>query len=151
MGVTRHGCNQSALLGNAAVVSRRLWMGLSWLYRLLAFVIASTIELKHCLSITGYRFFAYNVALLISYPLESYLEVISLPVFVPLTLFGLPSTIAQRCMFWEHTPASSLTLQLAVFPSTLQQCTSQHIRCLQKISRAVPKVVAFVVIADTHY
>ena len=151
MGVTRHGCNQSALLGNAVVVSLCLWIGLSSLYRLLAFVIAPTIELKHCLSITGYSFFAWNLALVISYPLESYQDLIGLPVFIPLALFGLPSSIAQGCMFWEHTPASSLTLQPAAFPSSLQQCASQHIRCLQKIAWAVPKLIAFVVVAATHY
>ena len=151
MGVTRHGCNQSALLGNAVVVSLCLWIGLSSLYRILAFVIAPTLEIKHCLSITGYSFFAWNLALLLSYPLESYQETLGVPVFIPLALFGLPSSIAQGCMFWEHTPASSLTLQPAAFPSSLQQCASQHIRCLQKVAWAIPKIIAFIVVAGTHY
>ena len=151
MGVTRHGCNQSALLGNAVVVSLFLWMGLSFLYRILAFVIAPTISMKHCLSITGYSFFAWNIALLLSYPLESYQEYTGLPVFLPLVLFGLPSSIAQGCMFWERTPSSSLTLQPTAFPSSLQQCASQHIRCLQKFAWLIPKIIAFVVVAGTHY
>ena len=72
MGVTRHGCNQSALLGNAVVVSLCLWLGLSSLYRILTFMIAPTISMRHCLSITGYSFFAWNLSLLLSYPLENY-------------------------------------------------------------------------------
>lgn len=151
MGVTRHGCNQSALLGNAVVVSLCLWMGLSTLYRILAFIIAPTIEMKHCLSITGYSFFAWNLALLMSYPLETYQDIIGLPVFIPLALFGLPSAVAQGCVFWEYTPASSLTLQPTAFPSSLQQCASQHIRCLQRIAWVIPKVVAFVLVTATHY
>lgn len=151
MGVTRHGCNQSALLGNAVVVSLCLWMGLSTLYRILASIIAPTIEIKHCLSITGYSFFAWNLALLMSYPLETYQEIIGLPVFIPLALFGLPSAVAQGCVFWEYTPASSLTLQPTAFPSSLQQCASQHIRCLQRIAWVIPKVVAFILVTATHY
>jgi hypothetical protein len=151
MGVTRHGCNQSSLLGNAVVVSLCLWIGLSSLYRLLAFVIAPTLDMRHCLSITGYSFFAWNLSLLLSIPLESYQGLTGLPVFLPLFLFGLPSSIAQGMMFWEHTPASSLTLQPTAFPSSLQQCASQHIRCLQRVAWAIPKLFAFVVVAGTHY
>jgi hypothetical protein len=151
MGVTRHGCNQSSLLGNAVVVSLCLWIGLSSLYRLLAFVIAPTLDMRHCLSITGYSFFAWNLSLLLSIPLESNQGLTGLPVFLPLFLFGLPSAIAQGCMFWEHTPASSLTLQPTAFPSSLQQCASQHIRCLQRVAWAIPKLFVFVIVAGTHY
>lgn len=46
----------------------------------------------------------------------------------------------QGCMFWEHTPASSVTLQPSVLPSSLQQCTQAHPRLLQNLLWAVPKV-----------
>ena len=49
-----------------------LWWGLSALYRLLAFVIAPTINMRHCLSVTGYSFFAWDLALLLLYPMEIY-------------------------------------------------------------------------------
>ena len=114
-------------------------------------MIASTIELKHCLSITGYRFFAWNVALLISYPLESYLAVISLPVFFPSNC-SVYHSLSPKGACSGSTPLlapSHCSLQYS--PSSLQQCTSQHLGCSQKISRVVLKVVAFVVIAGTHY
>ena len=151
MGVTRHGCNQSALLGNAVVVSLCLWIGLSSFDRILAFVIAPTISMKHCLSITGYSFFAWNLALFLSYPLENYQEYIGLPVFLPLVIFGLPSSLAKGCMFWELTPISSFTLQPTLFPSSLQQFASQNIRCLQKIAWIIPKILAFIIVSGTHY
>ena len=151
MGVTRHGCNQTSLLGNAVIVSLCLWCGLSALYRLLAFVIAPTINMRHCLSVTGYSFFAWDLALLLLYPMEIYQEYTSLPAMLPLVLFGLPSSLAQGCMFWEHTPASSLEVQPARFPSSLQQCAQQHIRSLQRLAWAIPKILAFVLVTGTHY
>lgn len=152
VGVDRHGgCSNTALLGNAVVVSLCLWGGLSALYRILAFVIAPTIELKHCLCVTGYSFFAWSLSLLLSYPLDAYQDTIGIPVFLPLILLGLPSAIAQGSLFWEHTPSSSFVLQPTLFPSSLQQCVSQHSRMLQRLLWAVPKIVAFVLVAGTHY
>jgi len=152
VGVDRHGsCSNTALLGNAVVVSLCLWGGLSALYRILSFVVAPTIELKHCLCVTGYSFFAWSLSLLLSYPLDAYQETVGIPVFLPLILLGLPSAIAQGCLFWEHTPSSSFVLQPTLFPSSLQQCVSHHSRTLQRLLWAVPKIVAFILVAGTHY
>lgn len=95
MEISRHGCNPTAQLGNALVVSLFIWVGLSALYRLLAFIVAPSIEFKHCLCMTGYGFFAWNLALLCSFPLENFKDSIAIPTMVPLVLFGLPSSIAQ--------------------------------------------------------
>ena len=97
MEISRHGCNPTSQLGNALVVSLFIWVGLSALYRLLALLVAPTIEFKHCLCVTGYGFFAWNVALLCSYPLENYKDTIDIPLVVPLMLFGIPSALAQVC------------------------------------------------------
>ena len=61
---------------------------------LLAFVIAPPIGMKHCLSMTGYSFFSWNLALLCSYPLELYKEDISIPLSLPLMVFCIPSSLA---------------------------------------------------------
>eukprot|EP01032_Pedospumella_encystans_P011246 gene11246-13086_t len=153
MEISRHGCNPTSQLGNALVVSLFIWFGLSALYRLLALLVAPSIEFKHCLCVTGYGFFAWNAALLCSYPIENYKEYVEVPLMLPLVLFGLPAALAQGVMFWEHTPASSLTLQpssLSALPPALQQCAA-HSRCLQKVVWMLPKIVAFVLVAGTHY
>eukprot|EP01035_Chromulina_nebulosa_P027670 gene27670-36420_t len=61
MEISKVGCNPTSQLGNAVVVSLCLWIGLSIMYRLLAFVIAPPIGMKHCLSMTGYSFFSWNL------------------------------------------------------------------------------------------
>lgn len=119
--------------------------------RVLAALIAPTIHLKQCLSITGYSFFAWNAALLLMYPLERYKELHQLPSFLPLVLFGVPSSLALGAMFWEHTAASSMTLQPAALPTSIQQCAAQHSRCLQQVLSALPKIVAFLLVAGMHY
>ena len=148
---SKHGCNRTALLGNAVVVSLFLWFGLSAFYRFLAFLIAPAIEFKHCMCMTGYSFFSWSLALLLSYPLEVYEENIGIPTSLPLVIFGLPSAIALGCMFWEYTPASSMTLQPAILPSSLQQFAQHNSRILQKLLWAVPKIIAFVIVTGTHY
>jgi hypothetical protein len=95
MEISRHGCNPTSQLGNALVVSLFIWVGLSGLYRLLALVVAPSIELKHCLCVTGYGFFAWNVALLCIYPLENFSEWLNIPTMLPLVIFGIPSSLAQ--------------------------------------------------------
>lgn len=50
-------------------------------------------------------------------------------------------------MFWEHTPASSLTLQPSQLPPSMQQFATTHNRCLQKIVWALPKILAFLLVA----
>lgn len=57
-------------------------------------VIAPTIGLKHCLSMTGYSFFAWNLALLCSFPLELYGDVLRIPMMLPLVVLGIPSSLA---------------------------------------------------------
>jgi hypothetical protein len=103
--VHRSGCSQSSLLGNAVIVSLCLWIGLSLMYRILAYFIAPKLDLRRCLSITGYSFFAWNLSLLLSYPIEAFQEVSYVPAALPLVVFGLPSAIAQGCMMWDYTPA----------------------------------------------
>ena len=148
---SKHGCNRTALLGNAVVVSLCLWFGLSAFYRFLAFLIAPAIEFKHCMCMTGYSFFSWSLALLLSYPLEVYEDLIGIPTSLPLVIFGLPSAIALGCSFWEYTPASSITLQPAILPSSLQQFAQQNSRMLQKLLWAIPKIIAFIIVTGTHY
>jgi hypothetical protein len=151
MDTSRHGCSQSSVLGNATAVSICLWFVVSSMYRILTFVIAPSIEMRHCLSVMGYSFFAWNVALICTYPLERYQDMIGLPISLPIVLFGIPAAVAQGYMFWEHTPASSLTLQPASFPSSLQNFAQNNSRWLQKVLWAVPKILAFVIVTGTHY
>ena len=52
-------------------------------------------------------------------------------------------------MFWELTPASSVTLQpstLSALPPSLQQCAT-HSRCLQRVVFLLPKILAFLLVA----
>ncbi|KAJ1430071.1 hypothetical protein B484DRAFT_54184 [Ochromonadaceae sp. CCMP2298] len=151
MEISRHGCNPMSQLANALIVSLFIWVGLSSIYRLLSMLIAPPIELRHCLSMTGYSFFSWNLALLCAFPLENYKEVLRIPTMLPLVILGIPSSLAQGCMFWEHTPASSMTLQPSQLPSSMQQFATNHNRCLQKILWALPKILAFVLVAGTHY
>jgi hypothetical protein len=150
--VTRHGCNQTLMLGNATMATLSLWAGLSVLYRMLALVIAPGLRFKHCLSITGYSFYAWSLALLCSYPLERHKAIVGfVPVATPLVLFGVPAALAQGWLFWEHTPYASLTVQQALFPSSVQHFAQRHSRLLQSVLWAVPKVAALIVVAGTHY
>ena len=95
MEISRHGCNPTTQLGNALVVSLFIWFGLSALYRLLALLVAPSIEFKHCLCVTGYGFFAWNIALLCIYPLENFSDMLGIPTMLPLVIFGIPSSLAQ--------------------------------------------------------
>lgn len=151
MDVTREGCNQTSMLGNAAVVTLCLWLGLSVLYRLLSFVLAPGIYMRHCLCLSGYSFFAWSAALLCSYPVERHKHILGVPVALPLVLFGMPAALAQGWVFWEHAPYASLTMQQAIFPSSVQQFAQHHSRWLQKFLWAIPKIAALVVVAGTHY
>lgn len=151
MDISKNGCSQADVLGNGVVVSLCLWLGLSSLYRLLAFVLAPTIDIRHCLSMTGYSFFAWNLALLCTYPLERYQDFIGLPIALPLALFGIPSALAQGFMFWDQTPASSLTLQPHSFPSSLQHFAQNNSRWIQRLIWAIPKLIALVIVAGMHY
>jgi hypothetical protein len=95
MEISRHGCNPTTQLGNALVVSLFIWLGLSTIYRLLSLLVAPSIEFKHCLCVTGYGFFAWNVALLCIYPLENFSGALGIPTMLPLVIFGIPSSLAQ--------------------------------------------------------
>ena len=107
---TEQGCERSELLGNAVVVSSCLWLGLSTLYRILSFIIAPTISLKHTLCMTGYSFYSWSIAMLTSYPLEIYEESWKIPIALPLVIFGMPSALAVAAPFWEATPSSSIVM-----------------------------------------
>mmetsp|Transcript_27612 Transcript_27612/g.39197 ORF Transcript_27612/g.39197 Transcript_27612/m.39197 type:complete len:718 (+) Transcript_27612:13-2166(+) len=158
MEISKVGCNPTSQLGNAVVVSLCLWIGLSAIYRVLAYVIAPPINMKHCLSMTGYSFFSWNLALLCSYPLELYKDSTSIPLSLPLMVFCIPSSLALGCMFWEHTAASNITLKPDSLPTYIggstvcvQQFANQNSRCLQRILWAFPKILAFVIVTGTHY
>jgi hypothetical protein len=142
MEISQNGCNPTSQLGNAVVVALFIWVGLSGLYRLLALLVAPSIEFKHCLCMTGYGFFAWNLALLCSFPIENFKD-LNIPIMLPIVVFGIPSSLAQGIMFWEHTPASSLQLQPSQLPTSMQNFASNNLRCLQRIVWALPKVVAF--------
>jgi hypothetical protein len=49
-------------------------------------------------------------------------------------------------MFWEQTPASTITLQPASLPSSMQQFATNNSRWLQRVLWAFPKILAFVVV-----
>lgn len=91
----RIGCNPTSQLGNAVVVSLFIWFGLSGLYRLMALLVAPSIHYKHCLSVVGYSFYSWNLAILCSLPLDHYQEAIKIPSMLPLMIFGIPTAIAQ--------------------------------------------------------
>jgi hypothetical protein len=150
MDAVHHGCSQSAVLGNAVVMSLYMWFLLSMFYWLLSLMIASTkIKFKHCLCLTGYSFYAWNLALLISKPLEMYLT--EVPTTLPIVLFGLPSAVAQGFMFWELAPKSSIQFQPRSLPVAIQQFANNHARIFQQILTLIPKILAFIVITLTHY
>lgn len=149
---SRHGCNPTSQLGNAVVVSLLIWIGLSGLYRGLSMILAPHILYKHCLSIVGYSFVCWNIALMMSLMLEPFKDMLPLVnAYLPLVFLGLPASIAQGLMFWEHTPASSLTLQPSSLPQSMQQCATNNARLIQRFLWALPKIIAFVLIAGTHY
>ncbi len=54
-------------------------------------------------------------------------------------------------MFWEHTPASSLTLLPSQLPQSMQRFATTHNRCLQRILWLLPKVLAFLLVAGEHH
>lgn len=150
-GVSLHGhengCGRPSLLGNSVVISLYLWMGLSFLYRLLAFIIAPDLDLRHCLCVTGYSYFWWSVALALSHLCDMHDEV-GVPASFPLALIGIPSSVAVGYIFWEHTPLSSISVQ----STTSVQCRSIfNEQLLQRLLWCIPKIIAFVIVAGTHY
>lgn len=116
------------------------------------------IEFKHCLCIVGYSFFSWSAALLLSYPLEHYQDVFKVPSTLPLIMLGGPAAIAQGYIFWEYVPNSSLKLfdhQSRTYRILrnrwVQSCARANSSWMEKALWIAPKVVAFVVIAGTHY
>ncbi len=109
----------------------------------------------------GYSFFAWNVALLCALPLEQYRESPSnnalasstsiSTALLPLVIFGIPASIAQGYMFWEQTPPSTLVLQPSSFPQSMQSFASTHAGLIQRFIWALPKIIAFILVAGTHY
>eukprot|EP01040_Poterioochromonas_malhamensis_P004114 gene4114-4404_t len=151
METSRHGCNPTSQLGNTVIISLFIWIGLSGLYRLLALLVAPSISYKNCLSVIGYSFYSWNMAILCSLPLEHYKDQLKIPILLPLVIFGLPSSICQGYMFWEHTPPSTIVLQPSVLPTSLQSIATNNSRLIQRFLWALPKIVAFIVVAGTHY
>ncbi len=99
MGDSQSGCERSSLLGHAFVLSLSLWIGLSLIYRFISILIAPSIEFKHCLCLSGYSYYAWCFALLISYFVESSY---GLSMLWPLVLIGIPSAISQVILFLYH-------------------------------------------------
>lgn len=116
MDSAHHGCARSSLLRDAIGVSLCLWGGLSLFYRLLstllpilnmkqfdfylicrlfAFLVAPSIRIRHCLCLTGYSFYSWIVALLVSYGLRVYYPYLHFPPKIGLVLFSVPCAIAQ--------------------------------------------------------
>ena len=87
--------------------------------RLLAFVIAPSIGMKHCLSMTGYSFFSWNLALLCSYPLELYKEDIAIPLSLPLMIFCIPSSLALVCLCIIHCVTVCRVCMFLIFVTSL--------------------------------
>ena len=54
-------------------------------------------------------------------------------------------------MFWDQTPFSSITLRPDVLPTNLQYFATHNSRWLQRVLWAFPKILAFIVVAGTHY
>ena len=95
------GCSHFLLLCNAFIVSLSLWFTLSLLYRIIAYVLAPTIDFKQCLCFSGYSLFPWSIALLFTFIFEI-LELKSMtpmswriPTSLPLIVIGLPAAIAQ--------------------------------------------------------
>lgn len=138
----RNDCDPTSQLGNIIIVCLFVWIGLSLLYRFLAIFVAPSIQFKHCLCVTGYSFFFWSLAILSTLPLEHYRDSISLPILTPLIIIGLPCSIAQGFIFWESTPHANQT----------NNCPSIfNFKILESLARALPKIIAFILIAGTHY
>ena len=124
------------------------------LYRLVAMMLSPSISFQQCTVMVGYSFFVWNIAIMCAYPFEIYKDLLNLPfspILIPLVVLGLPSSLAQGWLFWEHTPTSNMTLQPTALPIAVQHLAAQHSRCLQRALWLLPKVIAFALVAGTHY
>lgn len=146
IGGARHGCNQSSLLGNAVVMSIFIWLALALFYRLLAYLIAPAMQYKHCLCLIGYSYYAWSLALLLSYPLEALLSLFGARTSLLLILVGVPAALAQGYVFVEYS-------QLAV-AAPRERSVQQLLMWLQQHRRLVlllPKLLLCLVVVLTHY
>ncbi len=102
MEVRKNGCNQSATLGNAFVISLTLWLALSATYRIFAVAIVPDLGMVQTMCVVGYGYFAWSAALALSY-LMSLTTGTSSPLIlsIPLVLLGLPSSLVQASVFWH--------------------------------------------------
>ena len=104
MEVRKNGCNQSATLGNAFVISSTLWIALSGIYRVLAVAIVPDLMLTESLCIVGYSYFAWSAALALSYFMNLIGITSGLLLSIPLVLLGLPASMVQASVFWHKLP-----------------------------------------------
>lgn len=148
MDSAHHGCARSSLLRDAIGVSLCLWGGLSLFYRLFAFLVAPSIRIRHCLCLTGYSFYSWIVALLVSYGLRVYYPYLHFPPKIGLVLFSVPCAIAQGYVFWEYTPLSITPRNL---PASWRRLTDSHRHLVERILWAIPKLVVLILVAVTHY
>jgi hypothetical protein len=125
---------------------------LSFSLRLFAFLVAPSIRIRHCLCLSGYSFFSWNAALLVSYALRVYFPYLQLPPKVGLVLFSVPCALAQvqsehgllvssfasqGYVFWEYTP---LAINPRHLPASWRRITDQHSRLTERVLWAIPKV-----------
>lgn len=148
MDSTHFGCTRSALLGDAVMVAVSLWLGLAAMHRLLSFLVAPGLNAKHCVCLVGYSLFSWCIALLLSSALDAQRSLLHVPPQAPLILFGIPSALAQGCVFWEHIP---IALQSHDLPVPLRRLADRNTQVAQRILRAIPKIVVCLVVACTHY
>lgn len=137
MDTTHFGCTRSALLGDAVMVAMSLWLGLAAMHRLLSFLVAPGLNAKHCVCLVGYSLFSWCIALLLSSAFDAQRSLLHIPPQIPLILFGIPSALAQGCVFWEHIP---IALQSHDLPVPLRRLADRNTQLAQRILRAIPKV-----------
>ena len=104
MEVRKNGCNQSATLGNAFVISLTLWLALSGTYRLFAVAVVPDLSFVQTMCVVGYGYFAWSAALALSYLMSLTGISSSVVLSIPLVLLGLPSSLVQASVFWHKLP-----------------------------------------------
>ena len=152
------GCSRASILGNVVVTSLCLWLGLALLYRLVALLLAPAIDIRHTLCSTGYSFYSWMLAFVVSHVLDEFVlvdhdihENWTYTRMLPLFIIGLPSSVALGRMFWEFTPTAVVTVHSTSCPRQLQRCAARHSTVLNSIYHHLPKIIAFLFVTATHY
>ena len=122
-----------------------------YVYRLLSYFVSPWMEMRHCLCIVGYSFYAWSAALFLTYPLEHYGTFFRLPYSLALISLGIPSALAQGYIFWEHIPQSMITIKPNTLHRLINKCITVDESWVQQAVRMMPKIVVFILISGTHY